>query len=112
MTLRQAVTRRVDLIANLTDAAAFIEGLVERGGIISINIETQLTFQVRSKAEADKVIDEYAPAARPLWRNGVYMAELDTAKLPVPRDPQRGEPNRRGVIVEMHFVPPILEQAA
>jgi hypothetical protein len=123
MTLRRAVARHVELVAGLSDFAAFLvrhADCAELNDIMASSV-IELVFQVRSKTEADKVIEAWAPAARPLWRNGVYMAVLDPAKLTVPAARQRTtppglasavEPERDGAIFEMHFVPPITEQAA
>jgi hypothetical protein len=127
MSLMQAVARRVEFVAALFDLAtliAEIPDVVDSDDILDAVFE--LTFTVRSKAEADKVIEAYAPAARPLWRNGVYMAELEPAKLPQAPGWRRMVPSKLlsklpsdvdglecdGVIFEMHFVPPIIEQAA
>jgi hypothetical protein len=113
MTLRQTVARRVELVASLNDAATFIEktGTDEDWADVVVSF----TYPVRSKAEADKVIEYWRGAARPLWRNGVYMAELEPARLPTSANRRRmasGEPERCGGIFELHFVPPITEQAA
>lgn len=122
MTLRQSVARRVEFAAGLIDAAVFLCGFPDE---FVDYVTVEMTFQVRSKAEADEIIEMHSPAARPLWRNGVYMAELEPAKLPVPpgwrallppglrsKLPSGYEERSSGTVFEMHFVPPITEQDA
>ena len=80
---RRVIAGLVDLATFAMERPAFADLLNDHAFVL------ELTFPVRSKAEADKVIEAYAPAARALWRNGVYMAELEPAKLPVSPDRRR-----------------------
>jgi hypothetical protein len=126
MTLRRAAARRVEFIASLSDAVATLIRLADIVGPDTVvTTKFDLTVTVGSKAEADEIIEACAPAARALWRNGVYMAELDLAKVEVPPDewstlslvpPSKLSAVSKlkcgGVSTVMHFVPPIVEQAA
>ena len=101
MTLRRRIAERVGYLAGLRDFATFLETTKFPYHVP----EFTLTYVVRSKAEADKIIASFAPAARPLWRNGIYMAELEPARLGAAKGPD-------GVVFDIHFAPPITEQDA
>jgi hypothetical protein len=106
MTLRRRIAERVRYAAGFQDYAAFVEASKLRCDLP----ELALTYVVRSKAEADKIIRSFGPAARPLWRNGIYMAELDPFKLELAGGVV--EPLAPGIILDIHFAPAITEQAA
>jgi len=83
MTLRRRIAERVAYLAGLRDFATFFETTK----FPYHAPEFTLTYVVRPKAEADKIIASFAPAARPLWRNGIYMAELERPDSALRRDP-------------------------
>jgi hypothetical protein len=68
MTLRRRIAERAGYLAGLRDFAMFLETTKFPYHVP----EFTLTYVVRSKAEADKIIASFASAARPLWRNGIY----------------------------------------
>jgi len=122
MTLRRRIAERAEFAARLIETAAYIAAHPELDEIFEDAGPIQLTFAVRSKAEADEVIEAYG--ARPFWRNGLYMAEWKPGPL---EDDEEGKLVSRlmskllqgvdGVLVdeaefefaafELHFAPPI-----
>lgn len=93
MTLRQRIAAHVEFVASLNDAAEFMKRTPRWR-----DKEFRMTYVVGSKAEADEIIESWGNAARPVWRNGRYGAEL--------------KPAPDGVIFHIEFALPISEQAA
>lgn len=110
MTLAQSIARHARFVAAFMDTMTL--ALDENPDWKTFTIE--MAHCVRSKAEADKIIERWR--GRPLWRNGVYMAEFDPSKLParegVPRPRILDGPRPEGIAWEIHFVPLITEQDA
>lgn len=118
MTLRQRAAGRAAFAASLIETAVYIASHPELDEILEKAGPIQLTFPVSSKAEADEVIEAYG--ARPLWRNGAYMAELH---LGAPDEDERRLLSRLvpglpadfpgdeadSPAFELHFAPPITD---
>jgi hypothetical protein len=121
MTLRQRIAERVEFTAGLMELAIFIARTPELDEFLAFAVP-ELTFPVRSKAEADEVIEAYG--ACPFWRNGEYLATWNPnlaewpsgamPKLPSwirsQAPPGFGDRPWDCVTFEMHFVPPITEE--
>jgi hypothetical protein len=90
VTLHSRIKRRLELSAGLTRFAAFIKVNPR----LPIAGPVTQTFPVVSRAEADQVAEAWG--ARTTWRNGYYMAEGELA----------------GLALEIHFAPPIRQDAA
>lgn len=113
MTLRQRIAARNEFIAGLTELALFIDSRPKLAALLQDAVREMMTFWVRSKAEADEVIKAYS--ARPLWRNGYYMAEWNAGMVEWPGGvrPQLplgvSERTGRDFTFELHFAPLITE---
>jgi hypothetical protein len=121
MTLRQRIAERAEFVAGLMELAMFIARTPELDESLAFAVP-ELTFPVRSKAEADEVIEAYG--ACPFWRNGQYMAAWNPAlaewssgappELPSwlrsQAPPGFGDQPWDCVTFEMHFAPPITQE--
>jgi hypothetical protein len=111
MTLRDNLRARAEFVAGTLELAMFLLAHPELDAAEFGPL--RLVFPVKSKAQADEIIA--AHKARPMWRNGYYMAEWNPPKAPpgfLSSLMPPGAPACKAATIELHFAPLITEQDA